>query len=82
MIYLKSAIAGLVALVVIPMLLIGLLVGGAFIYFATHPPKGEGSIGWDPISLYHAQPYVWCIPLLSFLAGFIWEYRRLLKRAL
>ncbi len=79
MIYLKSLLAGLVALIVIPIFLVGLLVVGMFVYTLIHPAQGEGSIGWDPVSIYRTSPLVWCIPPLIFLAGFAWEYRRTVR---
>ena len=80
MIYLKSVLAGLVALIVIPILLIGLFVVGMFLYTLIHPAHGEGSIGWDHVSIYRTSLLVWSIPLLIFLAGFFWEYRRAVSR--
>lgn len=80
MIYLKSVLAGLLALIVIPIFLIGALLVGIVIYDNAHPTQGEGSIGWDPVSLWHENvPTVRLIPVLIFLGGFIWEYRRLSK---
>ena len=79
MIYVKSVLAGLIALIVVPIFLIGVLVAGMLIYTFVHPTQGEGSIGWDPISLYRMNPIAWFIPVLIFLTGFIWEYRRLTK---
>ena len=79
MIYLKSVLAGLIALVVIPAGLLMTLVIGMLIYASVHPPSGEGSIGWDPISLYRANPVVLLVPVLIFLTGFVWEYRRVAK---
>jgi uncharacterized BrkB/YihY/UPF0761 family membrane protein len=76
MIYLKSVLAGLIALIATPIFLVGLLAVGMFVHTLIHPPQGEGSIGWDPVSLYRTNPFVWCIPLVIFLAGFFWEYRR------
>jgi uncharacterized BrkB/YihY/UPF0761 family membrane protein len=81
MIYLKSILAGLLALVVVPLCLLLTVVVGLVIYALVHPtPPGEGSVGWDPISLWvHMNPMRWSIPLLLFFIGFIWEYRRLAK---
>jgi len=49
------------------------------IHALVHPTPGEGSIGWDPISLIRMNPMLWFVPVFIFLTGFIWEYRRLAK---
>ncbi|MGO9865399.1 MAG: hypothetical protein ACLPLR_17465 [Terriglobales bacterium] len=79
MIYVKTILAGLLALIVVPACLLVMVVAGTVIYASVHRTSGEGSIGWDPISLWRAGPIVWFIPVLIFLIGFIWEYRRLAK---
>jgi uncharacterized BrkB/YihY/UPF0761 family membrane protein len=79
MIYVKSILAGLLALIVVPVCLLVIVVVGTVIYAVVHPTPGEGAIGWDPISLWRASPIVWFIPVLIFFMGFIWEYRRLPK---
>ena len=77
MLYVKSALAGLIALIVVPIFLIGVLIVGMLIYAFVHPTQGEGSIGWDPISLWRLNPILWSMPALIFLTGFMWKYRRL-----
>jgi uncharacterized BrkB/YihY/UPF0761 family membrane protein len=79
MIYVKSILVGLLALMLVPVCLLAIVVVGMVIYTSVHPPSGEGAIGWDPISLWRASPMVWFIPVLIFFMGFIWEYRRLAK---
>jgi hypothetical protein len=79
MIYVKSILAGLLALIVVPVCLLVIVVVGTLIYALLHSTPGEGSVGWDPISLVHLNPMLWSIPLLIFFIGFIWEYRRLAK---
>jgi hypothetical protein len=79
MIYVKSVLAGLLALIVAPICVLVILVVAMVIYALVHSTSGEGSIGWDPISLVHTNPMLWSIPVLIFLMGFIWEYRRLAK---
>ncbi len=80
MIYLKSVLAGLIALIVVPILLIGIVIVGTVIYTSVHRPQGEGSIGWDPVSFWNqTSPLIWFVPVLIFGAGFIWEYRRLAR---
>lgn len=80
MIYVKCVRAGLLALILVPILFVGLLLVGMIIFTMIHPAPGEGSIGWDPISLYRSNPFVWCIPVLIFLGGFMWEFRRLTNK--
>jgi uncharacterized BrkB/YihY/UPF0761 family membrane protein len=79
MIYVKSILAGLLALVVIPVCLLVMVVVGMMIYTLAHSTLGEGSIGWDPISLIRMNPIFWPVPVFIFFTGFIWEYRRLAK---
>jgi hypothetical protein len=76
MIYVKSVLAGLIALIVVPIFLIGLLIVGMLIYTFVHPTQGEGSVGWDPISLKSPITVV-VVAILIFCAGFFWEFHRL-----
>lgn len=84
--YLKSALAGIVAvvlaLVLIPVVL--LLVGVAYFTIAKAPQTSE-TIGWDPVSFLHQIPVIGLLPgwsplivlaLLFFAAGFYWQFRR------
>ncbi len=81
MIYVKSILAGLLALILVPVCLLVIVVVGMVIYTLAHPTSGKGSVGWDPIGLWvHMNPMLWSIPLLIFFIGFIWEYRRLARR--
>jgi uncharacterized membrane protein YjgN (DUF898 family) len=73
MIYVKSI------LVVLPVCLLVIVVVGMVIYAAVHPTSGEGSIGWDPISLVRMNQMLWSIPVIVFFRGFMWEYRRIAK---
>jgi len=79
MIYVKSILAGLLALIVVPVCLLVIVVVGMVIYALVHPTSVEGSIGWDPISLVGMNPMFWSVPVFIFFTGFIWEYRRLAK---
>jgi hypothetical protein len=79
MIYVKSIVVGLLALILVPVCLFVIVVVGMVIYLLVHPTPGEGSIGWDPISLIHMNPLLWSVPVFLFFTGFIWEYRRLAK---
>jgi hypothetical protein len=80
MIYVKSILAGLLALIAVPACLFGIVVVGMLTYLLVHPTPGEGSIGWDPVSLIRMNPMLCSVPALIFFTGFIWEYRRLAKR--
>jgi hypothetical protein len=83
MIYLKSALAGLLtagaATIVLPIL----VVIGIVLYSAIRTsPKGavEGSVGWDPISLVHPSLPIVTLIVVCFASGFFWEFRRLRHR--
>ena len=70
MIYVKSIIAGAIALILALLsLLIGILV---------HDRTSEFTIGWDPRGLRSVS--FWIVVALIFALGYAWEYRRLSKR--
>jgi uncharacterized BrkB/YihY/UPF0761 family membrane protein len=77
MIYVKSLLAGLIALIVFPVCLLLMVMVGMVIYLLVYPAPGQGSIGWDPISLIRMNPMLWSVPVFIFVTGFIWQYRRL-----
>ena len=79
MIYFKSVLAGLQAVVIASVVLPICAIIGTIAYSIIHPPQEEGSIGWDPIILVRMNKRVWVIAVLIFCAGFIWEYRRLAR---
>jgi uncharacterized BrkB/YihY/UPF0761 family membrane protein len=79
MVYVRSILAGLLALLVVPLCLLVIVMAGLVIYALIHPTPGEGSIGWDPVSLIRMNPGLWSVPVFIFFTGFIWEYRRLSK---
>jgi hypothetical protein len=72
-VYLKSIAAGLVALVVSAVIVP--VVVAIFLRITMKPAPGE-LIGWDPVSLVRAYPVAYLLPVIIFLAGFIWEFRR------
>ena len=76
MVLVKSALAGLVALILAFAVLLMLVMFGLFIYSTFH--QTEGSVGWDPISL--KSPIIIVVAILIFCAGFLWEFRRLTHR--
>ena len=75
MIYLKSIVAGLAAVFSFAVLfLLGIVI---YLVVWAAKEQGEGSIGWDPISLIRPGPML--IVLAVFVAGFLWEFRRASK---
>jgi ABC-type spermidine/putrescine transport system permease subunit II len=76
MIYVKSMVAGFLALVIV---FIVLPIGGIIVYSFTHTqPDGTTSIGWDPISLVKQSPFLTgAVAAIVFACGFFWEFRRL-----
>ena len=87
MLYLKSALAGWLAVVVAIMAVPLLGVLGIVLYSVVRSSQQapessqQGSVGWDPISLWHQSPWpVVLLIALVFAAGFFWELRRLGQR--
>jgi len=82
MIYIKSLLAGLLAVLIACISLPVLVVIGLFVYSMIHQSQeGEGAVGWDPISLVHQQPLpVVAFTILVFASGFFWKFRRLMHR--
>ena len=70
--YLKSLIAGTVALAIAVAL--SPIVMGIYFFFV-YRPEANGAIGWDPTSA-AKQPLIWAISVLIFVAAFVWEFRR------
>lgn len=72
MIYIKSLIAGILSSVIATILFV--LVMAIYIASTYKRKEGEG-IGWDVIAF--ARSLIGrVIIVVSFLAGFIWEFRR------
>ena len=71
-IYLKSTLAGLLAVLATAILTVILVVA----YLSVGSRSSEtGAVGWDPISL--AKPFTWLGVVLGiFLIGFFWEFFR------
>ena len=63
MIYLKSLLAGLLAVVASSAALLILAIIAMILYVRIHPMPDGTSIGWDPISLMRQRP-IWLISLL------------------
>lgn len=74
MVYLKSLLAGLIAVVIAAVLASFGVVG--FIAVKSHNLPPDQSWGWDPISFFRNSLIAWAFLLLGFLVGFVWEYRR------
>lgn len=72
MIYVKSIVAGLVAVFSVSVLFFVVIV----IYQSVWASKEQsaGLIAWDPISVIRPGPVL--IVLALFVAGFVWEFRR------
>ena len=75
MIYVKSLVVGIAAVVIATILSPFLM--GLYLYIAYKPKENE-AIGWDPIS-FTKRPVAWLIIALIFVAGFVWEFRRAAK---
>jgi hypothetical protein len=71
MIYLKSIVAGLVAVFSVAVLFV---IGVVITVLISAKKEGEGAIGWDPIALVRPAPMI--LVLAIFVAGFLWEFRR------
>src|ERR1035438_2121058 len=52
---------------------------GVLAYLFLAPSKDGVTVGWDPVC-FVKSPSSWIIVLTSFALGFLWEYRRLLRR--
>ena len=80
MVYLKSLLTGVIALLCAIGFMFVLFIGiSMFVLrkYAEQSSSGldESSIAWDPVSLRH--PLLWIVLLAAFVGGFIWQYRRL-----
>lgn len=77
MIYVKSILAGLLAVLGAAILLIIVVVVGISILSRSQSSQA-GSVGWDPIAL--ARPFTWLMVVVGiFLVGFLWEFYRLMS---
>ncbi len=72
MIYLKSLLAGIVAVLIGATL--SPIVMGIYFYFV-YSRGADETTGWDPTS-FVKQPLIWTITAVIFGAGFVWEFRR------
>jgi hypothetical protein len=75
MVYFKSFLAGLAALIIATVFspfIVGIYIS---VVYKPRASESRGSIGWDPIS-FAKGPLGWLVAGLVFLAGFMWELRR------
>jgi len=72
MIFLKSMLAGVLAVFVSTLLV--LLCVSVHLALVYKPQRQSGTVAWDPISI--TRPSFWLLTLVVFLAGFLWELRR------
>ena len=80
MIYVKSVLAGLLTVLIGSIVLPMLGIIGIIFYNAIHSAPDEGAVGWDPISLTKHPPLLLiAFIVICFSAGFLWEYRRLVR---
>jgi len=77
MIYLKSTLAG-VAAVVAALIVTALIMIVILVMKSRDLPAGQ-AIGWDPISFYRGSMIAWMCLIVAFLVGFAWEYRRVIR---
>jgi hypothetical protein len=77
MIYLKSALAGVVA--VVAALIVTVLAMTVLLMIKSRDLPAGQAISWDPISFYRNSIVAWVCLALAFLIGFAWEYRRVFR---
>jgi uncharacterized membrane protein len=80
MIYLKSVLNGLAALVITTALIIGIAFGGPLL-FAAHTPPGNGG-GWNFLDPWVPLWLIAAVPLLVFMLVCMLTFRRLSRAKL
>ena len=76
MIYVKSIVAGLVAIVIAVMMWF-IVIMALLIYWSRQMNDTNATIGWDPVSFFRNSGILpWLILLSAFAVGFYWEFRR------
>ncbi|HSK43655.1 MAG TPA: hypothetical protein VLA83_07190 [Candidatus Binatia bacterium] len=76
-IYLKSAVAGLIAVMVALVAAVGAAIVSVIVM--SRRASEDTSIGWDPVA-FARDPVPWVVMSLVFVVGFWWKYRRLIAR--
>jgi hypothetical protein len=79
MLYFKSVLAGIAAIIVAEFIVIAGAITLLFVIASRRPAGEEGGIGWDPVAFGRTTPG-WIILVLAFIVGFWWQYRRLVAR--
>ena len=72
MVYLKSLLAGIVAVLIAATL--SPIVMGIYFYLV-YSRGADETTGWDPTS-FVKQPLIWTVTAVICVAGFAWEFRR------
>lgn len=75
MVYLKSVLAGIAAVVVVAIVSLFAVVAYLSIVYRR---AGSAAVGWDPVSL--TKPGTWLLVIGIFLAGFFWEFHRSISK--
>ncbi len=78
MIYLKSVLCGLAA-VILSAIAAGFGIITLLAIKSRNLPPGQ-SYGWDPVSLLRNSTIAWLVLAVAFVAGFAWEYRHAANR--
>jgi hypothetical protein len=73
MVYLKSIIAGVLAL------LVAVLIPTIVLVAVSVAGLGIAGLGIDMVRWHFESPFFWLPAITIFSAGFLWEYRRLSK---
>ncbi|HSE48188.1 MAG TPA: hypothetical protein VLA96_03165 [Terriglobales bacterium] len=73
---LKSVLMGLLCVAFALVLTACVMIAVVFAIGLLSPAAPDGyATGWDPISLTRPNMY-WAIPIVAFIAGFLWQYRK------
>lgn len=78
MIYLRSVVVGVLA-VVIAVIVTAISMVTILTIKTRNLPPGQ-AYGWDPITLFRNSLLAWVVVGLVFVLGFTWEYRRAITR--
>jgi hypothetical protein len=79
MLYFKSVLAGIAAMIVAEFIVIAGAITLLFVISSRQPAGEEGGLGWDPVSFTSTAVGV-IILVIAFIGGFLWQYRRLVAR--
>ena len=76
MVYLKSVLAGIAAMIVAELIVIAGGITLLFVIASRQSAVEKGGLGWDPL-LFALGPAGWLVLIFAFITGFWWQYRRL-----